>query len=71
MGASETKIVYQKDIENAFPAGEINLDDACQIIKCTPTPKNTIEDFTNYSKKNNYWFLLLFLLLFIFLIHIT
>ena len=71
MGASETKIVYQEDIKNAFPAGEINLDDACQVIKCTPTPKTKIEDFTNYNKKNNYWFLLLFLLLFIFLIHIT
>ena len=67
MGASETKILYQKDIADLFPAGEINLEDACSIVKCTPTPKNTIEDFSNKSNINNTYFFL-FLLLFLFLL---
>jgi|694.fasta_scaffold103696_7 hypothetical protein len=72
MGASETKILYQKDIADLFPAGEINLDNACDIVKCTPTPKNTIEDFSNKTN-NNYLFLfiLLFLFLLIFLFYNT
>ena len=67
MGASETKILYQKDIADLFPAGEINIEDACSIIKCTPPPKNTIEDFTNNNKINNNY-LFLFILLFLFLL---
>ena len=73
MGASETKILYQKDIEQAFPAGEIDLSIACQVIKCTPAPKNTIEDFSNFSNyhhRNNHnlrWFLLLLLIYFLLL----
>ena len=67
MGASESTILYQKDIADLFPAGEINVNNACEIVKCTPTPKNTIEDFTN---KNNITdkYLLIFILLFLFLL---
>jgi hypothetical protein len=68
MGASETKILYQKDIADLFPAGEINIEDVCGIIKCTPTPKNTIEDFTNNNNKINNNYLFLFILLFLFLL---
>lgn len=67
MGASESTILYQKDIADLFPAGEINIANSCEIVKCTPTPKNTIEDFTN---KNNITdkYLLIFILLFLFLL---
>ena len=51
MGASESTILYQKDIADLFPAGEINIANSCEIVKCTPTPKNTIEDFTNTNKR--------------------
>ena len=68
MGASQTKILYQKDIADLFPAGEINIEDACSIVKCTPTPKNTIEDFSNRSNINNTYLLFIFLLLFLFLL---
>ena len=74
MGGSESTILYQEDIGTLFPAGKIDLNDACQIVKCTPTPKNTIEDFNNYNKNNkNYIFLfiLIFSLLFLIFFHIT
>ena len=69
MGASESVILYQKDIQELFPAGEIDLSFACEVVKCTPAPKNIIEDFTNNN--NNYLFIFilifLFILLFLFL----
>jgi len=69
MGASQTKILYQKDIADLFPAGEINIEDACSIVKCTPTPKNTIEDFSNKRNSNiNNTYLFLFFFLFLFLL---
>jgi hypothetical protein len=70
MGASESVILYQKDIQELFPAGEIDLSFACEVVKCTPAPKNIIEDFTN-NNNNNYLFIFilifLFILLFLFL----
>jgi hypothetical protein len=72
MGGSESVILYQKDIAELFPAGEINLDMACEIIKCTPAPKaNIIEDFCNMRNNMNYkylyiTFVILFILLFYF-----
>ena len=69
MGASESTILYQKDIADLFPAGEINIANSCEIVKCTPTPKNTIEDFTNTNKNNiTDKYLLIFILLFLFLL---
>jgi hypothetical protein len=52
MGGSESKIVYQKDMAELFPAGSIDLNFACEVVKCTPPPVNTYEDFCNYN--NNY-----------------
>jgi hypothetical protein len=78
MGGSESTIQYQKDIGTLFPAGEINLDDACEVVKCTPVPKNTIEDFNNFNKNNKKknkillrMLLIIFLLLYLFFFHIT
>jgi hypothetical protein len=67
MGASESVILYQKDIEELFPAGEIDLSFACEVVKCTPAPKNTIEDFSNKNNITNKY-LLIFILLFLFLL---
>ena len=33
MGASESVILYQKDIEELFPAGEIDLSFACEVVR--------------------------------------
>ena len=68
MGASESVILYQKDIGELFPAGEIDLSLSCEVVKCTPAPKNTIEDFSNKNKnKNNYNYNYLFIFILIFL----
>jgi hypothetical protein len=73
MGGSESKIVYQKDMAELFPAGSIDLNFACEVVKCTPTPTNTYEDFSNYNRSSaniynlNFIFHLLFLI-FIFII---
>ena len=67
MGASESIILYQKDIEELFPAGEIDLSFACEVVKCTPAQKNTIEDFSNKNNITNKY-LLIFILLFLFLL---
>ena len=67
MGASESVILYQKDIEELFPTGEIDLSFACEVVKCTPAPKNTIEDFSNKNNITNKY-LLIFILLFLFLL---
>jgi hypothetical protein len=72
MGGSESVILYQKDIEELFPAGEIDLSFACEVVKCTPAPKNTIEDFSNKNNITNKYlfiFILLFLLIFLFYKH--
>lgn len=66
MGASESVILYQKDIANLFPAGEINLDMACEIVKCTPPPKNTIEDFCNMRNNISYKYLYIYLVILLF-----
>lgn len=69
MGASESIILYQNDIAGLFPAGEIDLSFACQIVKCTPEPKNTIEDFGNKNNNNNnYKYLIIFILIFLFIL---
>lgn len=70
MGASESIILYQNDIAGLFPAGEIDLSFACQIVKCTPEPKNTIEDFENKNNNNNnnYKYLIIFILIFLFIL---
>ena len=70
MGASESIILYQNDIAGLFPAGEIDLSFACQIVKCTPEPKNTIEDFGNKNNTNNYnyKYLIIFILIFLFIL---
>jgi hypothetical protein len=70
MGGSESKIVYQKDMAELFPAGSIDLNFACEVVKCTPPPVNTYEDFCNYNSNIynlNFIFHLLFLI-FIFII---
>jgi hypothetical protein len=70
MGGSESKIVYQKDMAELFPAGSIDLSFACEVVKCTPAPTNTYEDFCNYNRSTynlNFIFHLLFLI-FIFII---
>jgi hypothetical protein len=67
MGASESVILYQKDIQELFPAGEIDLSFACEVVKCTPAPKNIIEDFTNNNNNNNYLFIFILIFLFILL----
>jgi hypothetical protein len=67
MGASESIILYQKDIAELFPAGEIDLSFACEVVKCTPEPKNTIEDFTN-KNNYNYKYLFIFILIFLFIL---
>jgi hypothetical protein len=67
MGASESVILYQKDIQELFPAGEIDLSFACEVVKCTPAPKNIIEDFTNNNNNNNNY-LFIFILIFLFIL---
>jgi hypothetical protein len=67
MGASESVILYQKDIGELFPAGEIDLSLACEVVKCTPAPKNTIEDFSN-KNNYNYNYLFIFILIFLFIL---
>jgi hypothetical protein len=67
MGASESIILYQKDIAELFPAGEIDLSFACEVVKCTPAPKNTIEDFSNKNNNNKYLFIFILIFLFILL----
>ena len=69
MGGSESVILHQNDIGELFPAGEINLDIACEIVKCTPAPKsNIIEDFSNKNNMNYKYFFITLVILFILLI---
>ena len=72
MGGSESKIVYQKDMAELFPAGSIDLSFACEVIKCTPAPTNTYEDFCNYNRNANIYNLnFIFHLLFLIFIFIV